>query len=280
MGSIRELQLEALVRERDEQLASLRDEVTRLRRYLPTTTQPDTPSLPLPVTALLLPHLTHSTAPPTGSGTTALTQRTRLLQQENDELYELLRTSETGKLKEEVRALRRVVERLEGALRESHQAIQTLSTELDKTVEALLAAPAHVRARSRSRSPPPHHSRSPHNFNTLKQPPTGPRAHAHKKARMSEPAGSGVGSSRGGASPQKQQRNNNMDVDNAKSNHPPSRPRERATGRERERERSRHNSTGGRQSSGGGGGRRSGGSGHNGGHAESGDRTLKERLGL
>jgi hypothetical protein len=49
--------------------------------------------------------------------TTALTQRVRLLQEENDELYELLKFSETGKLKEEVRGLRRVVERVEGALR-------------------------------------------------------------------------------------------------------------------------------------------------------------------
>lgn len=49
--------------------------------------------------------------------TAALTQRARLLQEENDELYDLLKHGETGKLKEEVRGLRRVVERLEGALR-------------------------------------------------------------------------------------------------------------------------------------------------------------------
>ena len=52
--------------------------------------------------------------------TTALTQRTRLLQDENDELYELLKFGETGKLKEEVRGLRRVVDRLEGALKGMH----------------------------------------------------------------------------------------------------------------------------------------------------------------
>ena len=48
---------------------------------------------------------------------TALAQRAKLLQEENDELYELLKSSETGKLKEEVRGLRRAVNRLETALR-------------------------------------------------------------------------------------------------------------------------------------------------------------------
>lgn len=51
---------------------------------------------------------------------TALTQRVRILQEENDELYEMLKSGETGKLKEEVWGLRRVVERLEGALRGMH----------------------------------------------------------------------------------------------------------------------------------------------------------------
>lgn len=40
-----------------------------------------------------------------------------MLQEENDELYELLKVGETGKLKEDARALRRVVQKLEGALR-------------------------------------------------------------------------------------------------------------------------------------------------------------------
>jgi hypothetical protein len=82
-----------------------------------------------------------------GTVNTALTQRVRILQEENDELYEMLKSGETGKLKEEVRGLRRVVERLEGALRgmrlltpfilivphmqcvslESHQVISSLS---------------------------------------------------------------------------------------------------------------------------------------------------------
>jgi hypothetical protein len=49
--------------------------------------------------------------------TAALSQRSRLLQEENDEFYELLKRGETGRLKEEVRGLRKVVEKLEGALR-------------------------------------------------------------------------------------------------------------------------------------------------------------------
>lgn len=61
----------------------------------------------------------------TGSSSTstvsaALTQRVRLLQDENDELYDLLKHGETGKLKEEVRGLRRVVDRLESGLRGDH----------------------------------------------------------------------------------------------------------------------------------------------------------------
>lgn len=74
---------------------------------------------------MLLPHIQTYTAasrPTTGSNTVdaALTQRARLLQEENDELYDLLKQGETGKLKEEVRGLRRVVAKLEGALRGTH----------------------------------------------------------------------------------------------------------------------------------------------------------------
>lgn len=97
--------------------------MTRLRHYLsiqpgPSTTDPV--SLPPALVSLLLPHINAHRAGSNGGGatvTTALTQRTRLLQEENDELYELLKHGETGKLKEEVRGLRRVVGRLEGALK-------------------------------------------------------------------------------------------------------------------------------------------------------------------
>lgn len=70
--------------------------------------------------SLLLPHLNqHATLATSGSSsaTTALIQRVKTLQEENDELYELLKTGETGRLKEDVRALKRAVQKLEGALR-------------------------------------------------------------------------------------------------------------------------------------------------------------------
>lgn len=71
--------------------------------------------------SLLLPHIQDRSLPATGSSsstiTAALTQRVKVLQEENDELYELLKTGETGRLKEDVRSLRRVVQRLEGALK-------------------------------------------------------------------------------------------------------------------------------------------------------------------
>lgn len=70
--------------------------------------------------SLLLPHLNqHATAATStsSSATTALIQRAKTLQEENDELYELLKVGETGRLKEDVRALRRVVQKMEGALR-------------------------------------------------------------------------------------------------------------------------------------------------------------------
>ena len=70
--------------------------------------------------SILLPHFNSAAASATSSHSTvtaALTQRSRLLQEENDEFYELLKRGETGRLKEEVRGLRKVVEKLEGALR-------------------------------------------------------------------------------------------------------------------------------------------------------------------
>jgi WTAP/Mum2p family len=99
-------------------------EVTTLRRYLakqptPSTSEPIT--LPPPLLSLLLPHMadplaTESSSPSSSSVMVALTQRAKLLQEENDELYELLKRSETGRLKEEVRGLRRAMKRMEGAL--------------------------------------------------------------------------------------------------------------------------------------------------------------------
>lgn len=97
----------------------------RLRRYLTTQPAPlrsDPISLPPAILSLIQPHITSqlSSDGQSSSSTTmtaALIQRTRTLQDENDELYELLRVSETGKLKEEVQSLKRVVVRLQRALK-------------------------------------------------------------------------------------------------------------------------------------------------------------------
>ncbi|KAJ3554769.1 hypothetical protein NM688_g2933 [Phlebia brevispora] len=142
----REIELETLLRQRDAQVADLtvstvksstvvqpgltcsrvsaQDEVTHLRQYLlnqPAPSHADQISLPPPLVSLLLPHIKDRSLAATGSTsgtiTAALTQRVKVLQEENDELYELLKTGETGRLKEDVRSLRRVVQKLEGALK-------------------------------------------------------------------------------------------------------------------------------------------------------------------
>lgn len=211
----REIELETVLRKRDAQVAELTNEVERLRRYLvqhpprPSTTDP----IPLPpsIVSILLPHLAKATGSggTTGSSysstvNTALTHRIRVLQEENDELYEILRCGETGKLKEEVKGLRHVVERLESALQESHQVITTLSTELDKSYQSFQSSfkpKHHANALSQPYTVPPrdpfhqsqHHSHLQHppqhatqnqpTSNGLsKLPPTGPRA--HKKPRL------------------------------------------------------------------------------------------------
>ena len=101
------------------------DEVNTLRQYLSTQPNPSLTeplSLPPALISLLLTHIDAASAETdirSSSSTvnTALAQRAKLLQEENDELYELLKSSETGKLKEEVRGLRRAVNKLETALR-------------------------------------------------------------------------------------------------------------------------------------------------------------------
>jgi len=60
--------------------------------------------------------------------TAALTARLSALQQENEELYGFLKSSTTAKMHEEVRALRRVVQKLEGALKGSFS-LRSLATQ-------------------------------------------------------------------------------------------------------------------------------------------------------
>jgi hypothetical protein len=109
-----------------------------LRQYLasqpgPSTTDPVT--LPPSLISVLLPHIHAASTGPDAAGsntvTAALTQRSRLLQEENDELYDLLKQGETGKLKEEVRGLRRVVDRLEAALRGLYPVLELANSHLN-----------------------------------------------------------------------------------------------------------------------------------------------------
>ncbi|KAH9006965.1 hypothetical protein EDB86DRAFT_2869227, partial [Lactarius hatsudake] len=207
LPSSRELELEALLRRKDTQLAELTDEVNTLRQYLSTQPNPSLTeplSFPPALISLLLTQidvLSAESSARSSSSTvnTALAQRTKLLQEENDELYELLKSSETGKLKEEVRGLRRAANRLETALRESHQVIRSLSDELEKSYEIVLPPPTRpVNASSRHTHQIPPHMQAPSSTNpngnshgsgngngsVSKPPPTAPRA--HKKPRLSE----------------------------------------------------------------------------------------------
>ncbi|KAH9951660.1 hypothetical protein B0H21DRAFT_705401 [Amylocystis lapponica] len=260
----REIELETLLRQRDAQVAELTDEVTHLRQYLSTQPAPSTTdpiSLPPALISLLLPHISDRTpATPTSSTVTAaLTQRAKALQEENDELYELLKTGETGKLKEDVRALRLVVQKLEGALRDSHQVIASISAELDKAHETILAhgrqavvanAYAQVQAPMPRKmyQPPPH--LSPVVNGSGKPVPTGPRA--HKKPRLSEshtpPAQSKSAPSNSSVRNDSRERRpsldrkpsiTSMDVDEDRRSKPRSPERERERDRARDKNRNR-----------------------------------------
>ena len=101
------------------------DEVNQLRKHLtiqPAPSRSDPFALPPALLSLLQSYIPDET-PHNAQGTTsstmtaALQQRTRILQEENDELYNLLRSSETGQLKEEVRSLKKANNKLDQALR-------------------------------------------------------------------------------------------------------------------------------------------------------------------
>jgi hypothetical protein len=90
--------------------------------------------------AVLMPHLVNernaligtgpSTGPPNAALVAALRQRTTVLQEENDELYGVLRRAETGRLDEEVKGLRVLVGRLERALHGGHLVVRVDSSSL------------------------------------------------------------------------------------------------------------------------------------------------------
>jgi hypothetical protein len=100
-----------------------KSDITTLRAYLPSSHTHDSfesvtlsPAL-LSIIGPLLSRSSPTSTSTSTSATAALTARVRLLQQENDELYGLLKSTAVAKLKEEVTALRRAVGRLEGALK-------------------------------------------------------------------------------------------------------------------------------------------------------------------
>ncbi|KAG1731167.1 hypothetical protein EDD22DRAFT_928318 [Suillus occidentalis] len=183
----RELDLETELRKRDAQVAELTDEVTRLRQHLAAqsgASTVDAVTLPPALVSVLLPHISKAASSEgTGVASSSSTVNTALTQR----LYEMLKSGETGKLKEEVRGLRRVVERLEGALRESHQVIASLSSELDKSYESFQTSLRQMNANHHSYAPASRDSYHPASTSNgvMKLPPTGPRA--HKKPRLSEP---------------------------------------------------------------------------------------------
>ncbi|QRW16434.1 pre-mRNA-splicing factor 38-associated hydrophilic carboxy-terminal protein [Rhizoctonia solani] len=104
LPSERELELETLLRQREKQISALTDEISSLRQKLPGASDPEDDaviSIPAPVLALLSPLVTHG--PSTGTPaplSNAITQRLKLLQTENDELYELLRSSAEARIAE------------------------------------------------------------------------------------------------------------------------------------------------------------------------------------
>ncbi|KIJ56617.1 hypothetical protein M422DRAFT_238237 [Sphaerobolus stellatus SS14] len=276
LPTTRELELEALLRQREAQNEEITTELSTLRRHLaqqpvPSTSEPVT--LPPALLSLLLPYLADPQSQPGAplgesahSVTVAVTQRSKLLQEENDELYNLLKHSETGRLKEEVRGLRRALTKMEGALRESHVVINSLSTELDKCYETISTRPTES---YRSTSGPP------------KPIPTGPRA--QKRPRVSQASPSPQQHTRPlphahearhiSRSPERGDRYRRDRERGVRR----SREREAERDRERERERERDDREYGRRNNGGGREReRRVGRGGNG----NGTRGLVERMGL
>ncbi|KAH7105680.1 hypothetical protein BKA62DRAFT_400166 [Auriculariales sp. MPI-PUGE-AT-0066] len=254
--SARELELELVLTQRDARITELTDDLAALRIHLKApTAEPvsadDTPvALPPPIVSLLVNHLAHnpdSSAASTSSVTTALTQRVQLLQEENDELYALLRRSETGKLREQVSNMQQVIERLEAALQDSHSIIKSLNGQLDKTCNTLQSlqnapsssSPAAPRAMITSNTKSYAAAQAGTNS---RNPPTGPRA--QKRQRAASPSNNGPRLSSANATvPRERER----DRDSRDERDSRDRERERDRGdrfadRDRERERSRSRS--------------------------------------
>ncbi|CAG7848372.1 SubName: Full=Uncharacterized protein {ECO:0000313/EMBL:CCA74979.1} [Serendipita indica DSM 11827] len=192
LPSLRELQLEELLRTRELQIQTLNNELLLAKKQLPALTPHGLVSeeaVSAAAMAALMPHLVNERNAINGIGSSelihpglvaALRQRATMLQEENDELYTVLRRAETGRLDEEVKGLRRLVDKLERALRESNEKVQYLSGEMAATTELLARdnlTPVHPRRQDREPTPS-RGSRSPHDASPKPhhQPPTGPRS--------------------------------------------------------------------------------------------------------
>jgi hypothetical protein len=107
-------------------LSDHKDEIKSLKEHAKDVATSDPPSSEQAVStaamAVLAPHLVNERNAALGTGSfngmahtglvAALRQRTKLLEEENEELYSVLRRSETGRLEEEVKALRNLVGKL------------------------------------------------------------------------------------------------------------------------------------------------------------------------
>ncbi|KAJ8523418.1 hypothetical protein ONZ45_g138 [Pleurotus djamor] len=190
----RELELEVSLRQRDVQVTELCDEVSRLRQYLATQPGPsatDPITLPPSFLSILLPQL--EVSKPSASSkpstvTAALTQKVKALQEENDELYTLLKYTETSKLKEEVESLRVTVTSLEKALQHSNSIITRLSQDqiASRAAFASLRLASHSEAKSTNSDarPPSHVADNGSARSFSRPPPTGPKG--HKRPRLSD----------------------------------------------------------------------------------------------
>ncbi|KAF9509480.1 hypothetical protein BS47DRAFT_1487927 [Hydnum rufescens UP504] len=247
LPTLREIELETLLQQKDSQLLDLTNDIKALRAYLPTQTiSPDDPiNVPPSLVSLLAPLAVRK--PPqsnlaSASLTAALKARVTLLQQENDELYSLLSTSTAGKLHEENKVLHKTISKLETALRESHTIISSLSAELDQAygvISSGLPQPVDTPTLSHSRSHSPHYAGPEASSSTAKQPPTAPRAHKRPRLQDSPSSTSVPTGPRRGSKMNYTSMTNNR-ADSIPSNHSRERDRERERDRDRERERDRH----------------------------------------
>ncbi|EJU06276.1 hypothetical protein DACRYDRAFT_19505, partial [Dacryopinax primogenitus] len=142
MLSAKEIALLCQLREKEKQVNALVEDITALRAFVPTQPLPapavSGQALPPSLLALLTPLLRAN--PPSGvSSASVITSRVELLQRENDELYGLLKESNIAQLKEEVTMLRQTVAGMDTALRESHDTITSLSSQLSQAQEALIS---------------------------------------------------------------------------------------------------------------------------------------------